>query len=678
MHAEESRLRPLLEGTLQYQIPLFQRSYAWTKAEWQTLWKSITRQYELATAGEAGPTHFLGSFVFAPIAGMASSPSPQRVVDGQQRITTIQLLLAAMRDLLAETDVVAIDRFNDLYLKNKYQSGDEVYKLVPSQHDRDAFFAILNRTEPSSTGGVTAAYRYFRNELLKAKIAGWDFARLEEVLVDRIYVVEISTAAEDSVHRIFQTLNSSGVALDQVDLLRNHFFMLLPTTMEDAYESIWRPLETEIGVKELDYFLWADLICRGKDFENLPRHSVYSSWQRLLEESEGNEVAVTAELSALLDRGRVYRTILTPSLHSDPDVQSALLRSLEWGSTIQRPVILKILLDLSNDSLSKDDALKSLHILESYLVRRLLAKVPTNQLKRIFNSLLATLNGAPIAPDALRKTLSARANVWPTDADIKARMRSEQFYKAQQPPQRQFVLRRLEESFGNAEVVNWGACEFTIEHVMPQNLNETWFRDLETAGSEPTSTHAELLHTIGNLTLTCYNPQLSDDPFDVKRVTFLESGLRMNKKIAECDAWAREQILERADKLADLAAGIWTGPLALADAGPDEASVVLAAIVAALPAGAWTDYASLATSAGMPLSSVITYVRGTSSLTGRHRVGYIDGAMDLNAPWAADDVNSYMQLLASEGLLVEIDDGPRFDPDLRLSSEELAELVDDA
>jgi alkylated DNA nucleotide flippase Atl1 len=678
MHAEESRLRPLLEGTLQYQIPRFQRSYAWTRTEWAALWKAIERQYELVRSGEPGPTHFLGSFVFSPAFGMAAAPSPQRVVDGQQRLTTIQVLIAAMRDLLAESDPIATERFNDLYLMNKYQEGEKRYKLVPSVHDRDAFFALLDGAPPSAATGVGAAYRYFKNELLRAKLEGWDLNVLEEVIVDRVYVVEISTSVEDSVHRIFQTLNSSGVALDQVDLLRNHFFMLLPTVMESTYETYWQPLEMELGVRELDYFLWADLICRGREFEGLARKGVYTAWQKLLEGVEGHENQVVGELQGLLSRGRVYRSILNPSMEPDPALRRALERAVEWGSTIHRPIILKIMLDRFEETLTLDQALESLHYLESYLVRRLLAKVPTNQLNRIFASLLATVNGAPLDPGRLRQLLSTRGNNWPSDSELQARMRREEFYRAQQAPQRQFVLRRIEEAAASNEVVNWGACDFTLEHVMPQHLTEPWFFHLEAGGDAPIATHAELLHTIGNVTLTCYNPSLSDRPFAEKRVIYADSGLRMNREIADLENWGRDSMLARSDRLAAIATGIWSGPLELSDAGPDEASVVLKALVGSLAKGSWTDYAALATVAGMPASSVLAQLRESPSLPGIHRVAQSDGVMDLQAPWAASDVEGYMQLLAGEGILAETADGPRMLPEARLTAEDLSELLGDA
>ena len=268
MQVHETNLKQLVQGEKQFRVPLWQRQYTWQIADHRLLWRDILEQYGQASdGGAAGRSgHFLGSVVLSPVPSAASDVASFLIVDGQQRLTTLMLILAAIRDAAAKTDGRAIERYNELYLINKFQQGEARYRLLPTQADRSSFFACVTRG--AGAGGqdpIGQAYRFFRShvELLGPDDEPLDLDRLTAAVVERLAVVDITTGQGDNAHRIFQSLNATGVGLTQADLLRNLVFMLLPTKAGEVYEEIWRPMERLIGFDNLEGLARVDLQRRG-------------------------------------------------------------------------------------------------------------------------------------------------------------------------------------------------------------------------------------------------------------------------------------------------------------------------------------------------------------------------------------------------------------------------------
>ena len=474
------------KGVKQFVAPAYQRRYTWTQPQWESLWRQVLRQHQALVdtrdAHEAGlqlpslSTHFLGSFVLAPLPGPAAQITRHQIVDGQQRLTTISVLLAAIRDVVSVDAPHDGERIDNTYLVNQYKQGEDRSKILLTAVDRADLIGVTLNRPAAPTGRIGSAYQYFRNriEVTLAGDAGLDLTDLETAVVTRLAVVEITAGGTDSVHRIFQTLNSSGVRLEQVDLLRNHFFMLLPSQADAIYESLWLPMEAALGQAGLDDFFFTDLVRRRGGSERYARHDVYPSYQEELEPIENDEQSVIYEIEAVNARAEVYRQIGEPALAEQEEIRHRLSRLHEWGTATTGPLLLELLLRVSEERISTSDAERALLYIESFLVRRLLLRIPTNNLNRIFSELPASLPAEGDVADALRQALSIRGRYWPTDEDIKARITSEEFYKAQRPAQRQFVLRRLEEALPHEVPPNWAAATLTIEHVMPQTLTNEW------------------------------------------------------------------------------------------------------------------------------------------------------------------------------------------------------------
>jgi len=326
MDADDVDLKALLEGVKQFVAPAYQRRYTWTQPQWESLWRQVLRQYravaeirEALQAGNPEPslsTHFLGSFVLAPQPGPAAQITRHQIVDGQQRLTTVSVLLAAVRDVISAESETDGERIDNTYLVNQYKQGDDRSKVLLTAVDRPDLYGVTLSRPAIPAGRIGSAYQYFRNQLdvALAAEANLNLTDLETAIVTRLAVVEITASGSDSVHRIFQTLNSSGVRLEQVDLLRNHFFMLLPTQGDAIYASHWLPMERDLGQSGLDDFFFTDLVRRKGNSERYARHDVYPSYQEELEPIENNEQSVIYEIEAISARAEVYRQIGTPSL----------------------------------------------------------------------------------------------------------------------------------------------------------------------------------------------------------------------------------------------------------------------------------------------------------------------------------------------------------------------------
>ncbi len=601
MRAHEVSFLDLVQGEKQFQVPLYQRTYSWTDRQLTQLWRDLLEQAG-GMAGSGGrPGHFIGSIVLAPSPALqAGGVQRWLVVDGQQRLTTLMVALAAIRDHVSRDDSAAADRIHRQYLVNEFRQGDEHLRLLPTQADRDSYRALVLQTDgPARPGAVTEAYRYFRTALVDADDPEdpEDVARIEQIIRSGLSIVEITADRGDNVYRIFESLNNTGLQLSQADLLRNYLFMRLPTRGEDVHRDVWLPMQERLTARELELLVWLDLVIRGD--ERVKQSEIYRAQQERLESLPNDEATVEREIIELARRSRHLERILHPSREPDAAVQAGLERLRTWGAQTAYPLVMH-LLDLADRGVaSAADVAEALTYIESFLVRRMICQVPTNNLNRVFNTSPPTIGKGGSVAAEVRRYLSGRRRYWPSDAEMRRSARTRPFYWTGRGPQRTFVLRRLEESYQAAEPVDFAKAKLTIEHVMPQTPTQQWLDLLAPAVTDeggPKELHDLLVHTLGNLTLTAENSRLSNNPFQRKQDIYQASALRMNREIAEAPSWGKEQIQSRADQLAERMIAVWPGPV---DRNHDEARegrdwTLLRKACAALPAGSWTTYGDVA------------------------------------------------------------------------------------
>lgn len=679
----ESTLKKLIEGEKQFQVPLYQRQYSWSTPQLSQLWDDVLEQYDLLTPDEDGktdagaPSHFLGSMVLAPSPGIQATGVTQfLIIDGQQRLTTLLVMLCALRDHAAAGDGRVVERFNERYLVNKYGEGLTYFRLLPTQADRKAFFGCVESSEADrSLGGVGAAYRFFRTRLHQVGPDNQplDNERLEGVIRQRLQFVAITAAANDNVHRIFESLNDRGVRLTQADLLRNYVFMLLPTRAETVYERVWQPMQETLTPNQLETLVFVDLILRGQS--TVKRQDIYRGQQLRLRSFENDEAAIEAEVRELARRARLFARIVEPATEPHEDVREALLRLERWGAATTYPLLLHIFDLWDRGVCSEDGVVRAFGYVESFLVRRMIAAVPTNNLNRIFYALVPQLSQELPIDEAVHYALSGDRKYWPSDRRLREAIRSQPFYYRGLPDQRMLVFQRLEESYEHAERVDWSGTRLSIEHVMPQSLTDEWRAALASQGEDPNAVHEELLHTLGNLTVTAYNQQLSNAPFERKQQILERSHLELNRAISPSTAWGHKEILARADELADRAIQTWPPPIpGVQEPAEGRDWTRLDAALTALPPGTWTTYGDLAELIGSHQVPVGQHLASTTGLLNAHRVLSADGRVAGRFHWTdPDDKRDVHEVLRSEG--IRFDDELRADPSQRLRSDDLADLL---
>ncbi|MEU4432355.1 DUF262 domain-containing protein [Nocardia rhamnosiphila] len=675
--AQETSLQKILEGTCQYLVPLYQRPYQWGPDNFKELWRDITQLAEDRIT-EIDTTHFIGSVVLAPVpAGVAGTITQYLVVDGQQRFTTLILLLAAIRDhLRANDDTTRRDtnRIHNQLLTNQYEDDPYRLKLLPTQSDRESFAAVIDAL-PTAGGddNIGAAYRFFRARLAEPvdPDVSYDAVQIAHAVTSGLSVVSISTHPGDNVHRIFQSLNNTGLKLTQGDLLRNYLFMRLPTQGETVYRTYWRPLqEALVDNERLETLFWLDLLHTRPQVK---QSQTFAGQQARLDRLT-NEEEIVAEVMRIAELGHLYRLMLQPGQESDSDVRERLVRLGEWGSTTPAPLVLHLLVLRAHGNASSEQVARALLYIESLLVRRFLIGQSTQSLNRLFAAAVQELDTALPVDEALHRYLSGGRKHYATDEKLTEAILTSPLYTTGRAAQRKTMLTWIERLFAAKEQVV--PESLTIEHVMPQTLSPRWRAELGAVyGPENVDDlHDSMVHTLGNLTVTGYNEDLGNHEFDRKRELLRASSIRMNQEIAAHSAWGPKQIEQRGRDLAQRIVAAWPGPLVTSGPYRDDNPLwqSMHRLLALLPTGHWTTYGDLAKvlgTAAQPLGNRLATVPAPNA----HRVltaqGEISSAFRWVEPGRNDDPR---QILEREG--IRFTAGARAHSSQRLTIEALHSL----
>lgn len=555
MEARETTFETLLNGRVQYRVPLFQRQYAWQKEQRQQLWSDIVDLYDERMSGTGGQ-HFMGSIVTAPEQLGPNRPSTHTLIDGQQRMTTLTVLLAALRDHVAETDEASAQRLEGLYLSNQYpQEPSDEFKVLPTQRDRGELAALIHGEPNTQTSeGLRQTYRYFRERLRRDRDAegnALDPSALEDTLLQGLSVVSITLGPNDNAFRVFESLNATGLRLRQIDLIRNLFMMKLGVEQaEDAYSTVWLPMQELLGegfeAFAHDYFV--------KDGVFIRVDATYTEAKARLDGAD--PAAVVVALQDMAWFAQRWDRIRRPTREENSELRAALLSMNRFGTDTPYPFLLNLYEARDrHDTMTSRQVGEVVQMIESFLVRRMFANVPTNQLNRLFIRLWDQLPHQGDPAGEIRSALAEPSKRWPRDDEFLDVFVRYPLYTDSRGPQRRLVLDRLEESYGHHEAVALG--ELQIEHVMPQTLTDDWRRAL---GEHAEEIHGRLLHTAGNLTLTGYNPEISNSPWPHKRDFYAASNVSMTRELSELAAFDEQALASRGRALAERAIGIWPGP----------------------------------------------------------------------------------------------------------------------
>lgn len=597
MQVSKNVLRNVLgSDSTRYEIPLYQRTFDWNKVQFQKLWDDIVSLAGERMTDKSGE-HFLGTLV---LDSGHNRPNDFTflVVDGQQRLTTLTMLLAALRDLLREIrpDSTDADELQDGVLVHRYKTSfPERVRLWPTQGDREAFLAIIDGdAELHGENNLTAAYRFFRTEL--SRFAGnTDGIKIDDIrsaILDGLRFVTITAEAGDNVYSIFESLNNTGLKLTQGDLLRNYFFSRLGNQAESTYTSFWFPMQERLSRDDLAHLFWLDLTMQ--DTEAKKDDTFKKQVHRVKDfdaETLREEVKRYNQLSVLL------QVMRNPKIENDPSVRRALQRLVDFGIESVDPLVLGLLVLRKKKILSNSQTAQALSILESFLVRRLLVRAPHNALSRILMRAYSAIHGSEDPVLALLEYFSKDNKDFATDDDIRKAVVSVNFYRSGTTRQRKTFLSWLEEDLAGNEPA--GLAKATIEHVLPQTLSTEWKHHLEQDLGDFASAealHESLVHTLANLTLSGYNSSLSNKTFDVKRELLVsKSNIELNVWIAKNEKWAQSEIFERGKHLSGLISRIWCQPsneVPMLHAHIDP--IRISETISQIPRGSWASYGDVA------------------------------------------------------------------------------------
>ncbi|MDP3089115.1 MAG: DUF262 and DUF1524 domain-containing protein [Nitrospira sp.] len=567
MKATEARLLDLLKKSPQFVIPIYQRTYSWTEKECRQLWDDIVR----CGRSDKITVHFVGSIVYVESGvSQVTHQAPLLVIDGQQRLTTVSLLLAALAKAVGEGepfDGFSQRKIKNYYLLNPEESGERHFKLLLSQTDKASLTAIVGNEESPQHPSlrITANYGSFEKWIAEDKV---ELATLCKGLA-KLVVVDIAlTRDQDNPQLIFESMNSTGKELSQADLIRNFILMgLEPVLQARLYEQFWRPMELDFGQEaygtHFDGFMRHYLTVKTGEIPNI--NAVYDAFKGHARDSRADATDDKSHIESLVHEIRDYaRHFCAMALGSEPDADLKLafqdLRELKVD--VAYPFLLELYHDYKANTLPKAALLASVRLIEAYVFRRAICAIPTNSMNKTF----ATFTKA-LKKDRYFESIQAHYLLlpsyrrFPTDDEFRRDLQTRDLYNFRS---RSYWLRRLE-NHGRKERVM--VDEYTIEHILPQNenLSPKW---REALGEGWQTVQKTWLHTLGNLTLTAYNSDYSDRPFDDKRDMpdapekgLKQSPLKLNQGLGALESWSEGAIKVRAGKLADLAVNVWSAPV---------------------------------------------------------------------------------------------------------------------
>lgn len=566
LQAGETTLNKLLNTSRQFIVPIFQRNYSWQKSQYEQLWFDILR----ASKFKEKQNHFIGSIVYIDMGTPAGRPQQLLLIDGQQRLTTISILLCAIKDYVQkfnlETKLINLAKIKNQFLYNSDEIDEDRYKLLLNVQDKETYIKLIDNTiftvnKPAAN--IIKCYEFFYERIE-------DFIK-QDGQIDEIYagifklsLVSISLDKDsDNPQMIFESMNSTGKDLSQTDLLRNYLLMdLTPEKQIRLYKTYWKPMEELFGediykndVNKFDYFIRDFLTLKSDTGYICKINNVYENFKRYYLDNNCEKFAVLKDLFTYAK----YYACIDLLQENDDELKLYWQEFKKLDSHVVYPFLLKLYDDYSRQILIKEDFKKILQVVISYLWRRAICEIPTNSLSKTFAILYQAVNKDDYVNSVIKALVfKSSYKRFPSDYEVREKLQTKDIYHFRL---RKYLLEALE-NYYHKEPIDLNTANYTIEHIMPQNIehNLSWQQML---GEDWQEVHSLYLHTLGNLTITGYNAEMSNKSF-VEKVNgesgFKYSHLKLNESIAQCDVWNKKAIQRRTNILTDIILKIWKYP----------------------------------------------------------------------------------------------------------------------
>lgn len=556
MKANATKFLGFLHKANQFIIPIYQRNYSWDEKQCQQLWDDIIR----VGTNDSISVHFIGSIVY--VQGGHSSvtlEAPLLLIDGQQRLTTITILLEALARSVGDDeplDGFSAKKIRHNFLSNSLEEDDRFYKLLLSDTDQETLKSLVRNSEFPKDHSIRIIenFEFFLERITDKR------TNIEQVCrgLAKLMIVDIALEREqDNPQLIFESMNSTGKALSEADLIRNYILMgLEPKLQTDIYQDLWRPMEIEFGQEAY-----------GDQFDDFMRHYLTIKMGDIPRQSEVYEAFKEYSQGFFADGGQVMNLVADIRKYSQYFVRMALeaeknpkLRELfddlfvDMNYSVSMPFLMEVYADFDQGYITESQFGEIVGLVESYVFRRSICQIPTNSMNKTFAEFTRHIDKENYLPSLKAHFASLRTyRRFPTNDEFEHEFSHRNVYKYSLG---KYLLRKIE-NYDKKEKVS--VENYTIEHVMPQNpnLSDEWKKEL---GANWKEVQEKYLHTIGNLTLTGYNPEYSDKSFQEKKTMkkgFLESPLKLNYSIAKTESWNEKAIIKRGLDLAKDAVMIW-------------------------------------------------------------------------------------------------------------------------
>lgn len=559
MNGNAQKLIKYLDGaSKRFIIPVYQRNYDWKMEHCKQLYDDLVKIIR-----QNRKSHFFGSIV--SVQSESGTMEEFLIIDGQQRLTTISLLLLAIYHLLSSGKMVSrdhqlTDKILKKYLIDEYEPEEKRIKLKPIKNDQKAFGILFDQDEeyiPDSN--LTINYRYFYDRIQHGEL---DIDELFDAIC-KLEIINISLNHEDNPQLIFESLNSTGLNLSEGDKIRNYILMGLPNDQQTKfYEKYWNRIESYTDY-DVSSFVRDYLSIKQQSTPNM--NSVYPTFKKYVEDAEVADIEPL--LKDLLEYAKRYAFLIKGG-HSDERLNSCIYRLNRLSTSVTRPFLLEVIRLSESGALTADELIEVFHFTESYLFRRAICDLPTNALNKIFLLLhreIIRFDGdeSHYVEKFKYALLSKRERTrFPSDEEFAECMSTRNIY-GMNPKNKLYLFERLENSETSETKDVWGHLdrgEYSIEHIMPQHLTAAWIVSL---GDNYEAIHTNWLHRLANLTLTAYNSRYSNSPFAEKRDMphgFKDSGLRINQWVGRKEQWGLPELEERDQLLKNTVIGIWPYP----------------------------------------------------------------------------------------------------------------------
>ena len=557
MKGEKTTITKLLKNEESFSIPVYQRDYSWRKEQCRQLYDDL-----ISTIINHRPNHFFGSIVDAE--NPAGGKHEYIIIDGQQRITTISLLLLALRNLIRNDELNTGDATKDVLLKKidraLYNDEDEI-KLKPAPNCSDAYKLLFTAAEDEyiTSSNITENYRYFSNRLLEDK----ESYSADQIwnAIDALNVIDIYLESDDDAQLIFESINSTGLDLSESDKVRNYLMMSLDIKEQERYyHEFWKKIEANTETRA-DYFI--------RDFLTIQTHAttkrehVYDAFKAYSRSMDNEQI-----IKSMLKFSKYYHQFYHPE-DAPAKFRKILTNISRLEVSVADPYLMQLFEGNESGTIPENEVIEALEIIEDYVFRRKICGIPTNALNKIFTTLhtdaLKLKGNTDDYSERIAYTLMKKdgSGLFPRNEQFLRDLAERDIYTTMSERNKLYLLERLE-NFDNNEshdiyaLAADGKC--SIEHIMPQTMNDAWIRDL---GPDAQTIHKNWLHKLANLTFTGYNSKYSNQPFADKLSMdhgFRDSTFALNKFIASKETWGESELEEREALLLETAAKIWPEP----------------------------------------------------------------------------------------------------------------------